>query len=269
MKLLLCLFLFLSQAKGGVISTAPAITEIISELGKESELLGVSTYCTYPKTVKSLPKVGTPFTPNYEMIVKLKPEIVITQSLEEGRFEKRLKTLGIKTVGVKLTTYADILEAIGVLKKKLSVSEEILTTEILKQEERLKSHKRKGSYALAIGSQQRGDYSASFTLAGNDTFLAEIVNFTGLKNVVPNFKGYQSLSLESLVKKNPDYMIFMVQNNLAEFSRVEKSFRKLLKNKFKTTFILFDEPFSLIPSGRIRMTMSALDKKLKEKDKEN
>lgn len=259
------LFIF-SQAWGGIISTAPAITEIISELGKEKELLGVSTYCKFPLTVESLPKVGTPFTPNYELIIKLKPDLVITQSLEEGRFEKRLKTLGIKTLGLKLTTYGDILNAIKVLQKTLSVPKENLSEKIIKRRKKLEALKKNGTYALAIGSQRRGDYTASFTLAGNDTFLAEIVNFTGLKNIVPDFKGYQSLPLESLVKINPDYMIFMVQNDSTEIVRVEESFKKILKDKFKTKFILFDEPFALIPSSRIRLTMEELETKLALKD---
>lgn len=249
------LFFIISPIFAGVVSTAPAITELIYELGRGKELIGVSTYCNFPKEAQNLPKVGTPFTPNYEVLLRLKPDLVITQSLEEGRFEKRVKELGIKTLGIKLTSYTDIKKGIKILKNELSVEKESILERLEKKEEMLKSLKRKGSFAISIGTQESGRYAKDFMLGGDDTYLAEIIKFSGLKNVVGDVSGYKNFSIETLLKKSPDYLFLFTQGNSGEFDKVKESFQKLQSNH-KTRIIVIDKTYALVPSSRVELVMS-------------
>ena len=264
------LIFFTFENFAGIISTTPAITEIIYELGGVDKVVGVSDYCTYPDIVKKLPKVGTAITPNYEMILKLRPKFVLTQSMQDGRFENRLKKMGISTVGIRINKYQDILEAIRVIKEKLELKENKIVETILERQKTLESHKRKGTYALSVNTQVKGGYATALLLAGDDTFLAEIVNFTGLKNIASDFKGYGNMTIESLLKKNPDYLFVMTgeqkQKNHSKDSFIQNTFKKIKGKNQKTKILYFNAPYTLIPSSRIRKTMNDLHRKLKEED---
>ena len=47
------------QVPARIVSTSPSITETLFALQLGDRVVGVSTYCRYPKEVESLPKVGT------------------------------------------------------------------------------------------------------------------------------------------------------------------------------------------------------------------
>jgi iron complex transport system substrate-binding protein len=63
---------------GRIVSLAPAITETLFALGLGDRVVGVSTYCDYPAAATRLPKVGTFSEPVAEVIVSLRPDLVLT-----------------------------------------------------------------------------------------------------------------------------------------------------------------------------------------------
>src|SRR4051794_40773247 len=62
-----------------IISTAPAITEILFALGLGDRVVGVTTYCLYPPEAQKVKKIGTWEHPNIEEILALRPDLVIVQ----------------------------------------------------------------------------------------------------------------------------------------------------------------------------------------------
>lgn len=61
-------------------SLSPAITEIICELGYGDKIIGRSSYCDYPESVKSKNELGSAANPDVDAIIETKPELLISMS---------------------------------------------------------------------------------------------------------------------------------------------------------------------------------------------
>ena len=70
-----------------IISLAPSVTETIYALGAQDRLVADTDVCNYPPAAQKLPKIGGPFTPNLEVIVSLKPDLVVAAANSGNRKE--------------------------------------------------------------------------------------------------------------------------------------------------------------------------------------
>lgn len=59
-----------------LITLSPALTETVLALGGSGQLVGVSNYCTLPRSL-ALPRLGSSLTPNYEAIARLRPSLIL------------------------------------------------------------------------------------------------------------------------------------------------------------------------------------------------
>ena len=76
---LLLIFQGVNAAPQRVISTSPAITEILFALGVGNKVVGVTDFCSYPKEACILPSIGGPLNPSTETWISLKPDLIIIQ----------------------------------------------------------------------------------------------------------------------------------------------------------------------------------------------
>lgn len=80
-----------------IISLAPSITECLFSLHLDEKIVGVTTYCDYPKEAAKKEKVGSLLTLDAERIFSLKPDLIL--STEEGNRPEeiqRLRRLGLR-----------------------------------------------------------------------------------------------------------------------------------------------------------------------------
>ncbi|MDD5738094.1 MAG: adenosylcobinamide-GDP ribazoletransferase, partial [Candidatus Omnitrophica bacterium] len=84
-----------------IVSITPATTEIACALGLEKELVGVSTFCDYPPSVKNKEKIGSFSDPNIEKIIMLKPDAVLATGLEQAQAVEKMKKLGLNVIPVE------------------------------------------------------------------------------------------------------------------------------------------------------------------------
>ena len=86
-------------AAGRIVSLVPALTETLFAIGAGSQVVGISSFDTYPPEVRLLPRVGALLDPDTERILALRPDLVITygsQSDARARFE---------SAGIRVFTY--------------------------------------------------------------------------------------------------------------------------------------------------------------------
>src|SRR5215510_12825706 len=82
-----------SKVPARIVSTSPSITETLFALQLGDRVVGVSSYCRYPKEVLSLPKVGTVLKPEPETIARLRPDLVYVHA-GPNNVVSQLSTLG-------------------------------------------------------------------------------------------------------------------------------------------------------------------------------
>ena len=97
--LLLCCFTLFAAENNPpqrIVSMAPALTELICHLGRESWLVGRSEACDYPASVKKLPAAGRFGDPQTEQTLRLKPTMLTANYLLFPNVEKVFRKAGIR-----------------------------------------------------------------------------------------------------------------------------------------------------------------------------
>src|SRR5271169_6002255 len=94
-----------------IVSTGPAITELLYALGLGDRVVGVTRFCHYPPEAQSKPKIGDWINPNLEVIASLKPDLVIVQT-NPNNLASRLVPIHVRTLEVTEDTIGSIYTSI-------------------------------------------------------------------------------------------------------------------------------------------------------------
>ena len=108
---LLSAALFAASPPTRIVSTAPSITEMLYALGLGPNVVGDTTYCTYPADARTKPKIGTFLDPDLERILALRPDLVLVIKNPIGVTAK-LRSLGLRAEELDQDSVADILSSL-------------------------------------------------------------------------------------------------------------------------------------------------------------
>ncbi len=129
LRLLLSFFIFITQNSIGavevvddngdklkladvaqrIISLSPNTTEILFHIGAGEKIVGADEYSNYPKQANDILRVNNHAAANYELILSLKPDVVIAwQSGNGEKIISRIRELGIPVFVVETGNLQDI-----------------------------------------------------------------------------------------------------------------------------------------------------------------
>jgi iron complex transport system substrate-binding protein len=210
--LLLACTIALAQAKPQrIVSTSPSITETLFALGVGDKVVGVSQFCNYPPEVQKLPKVGSYIKPDAEAIARLAPDLVVLEK-SSSELTERLNTLHIAFVEVPHGTLEDIFTEIQIIGKTAGVPERSanLVAQIKGSLDAIQSKAKAmtSPHVLMIVDRQQGTLN-SLTAVGPNNYVNQILEIAGGTNVLakPNVPQYPRISLETVLRENPDVII--------------------------------------------------------------
>lgn len=202
------LFITVSLFPRRIISLAPAVTEILFQLGKGDLIVGNTKFCDYPEAARKIKKVGGLLDLNLEMVIDIKPDLII---LYPEQAEK-VKILEEKTrlLVVKHRNLADLFEAIRIISQELNVPRQggAMIAGIKNTFARIRAEvpeKRKIKTLLVAG--RNPDRLSNIYIVGSDDYLNEILDVAGGVNVYNGKLSYPNISIESIVAMNPDVII--------------------------------------------------------------
>jgi iron complex transport system substrate-binding protein len=206
-----------------IVSTAPSITEALFALGLGSEVVGVSRFCDFPPEVQKLPKVGTYIKPDPEAIARLAPNLVILQG-NPTELTNRLDALHIVFVEVPHGTLNDVFAGIQIIAKAAGYPEraEPLVNRIRAGLDaiRAKATSQLSPRVLVIADRRQGMLTDLIAI-GPDNYVNQILEIAGGNNVLA--KGgqprYPRISLETVLRENPDVLIDMSGTQQSEAER--------------------------------------------------
>lgn len=189
-----------------IVSLAPSLTEIIYALGAEDRLVGVSEYSDKPPAAKEKPQVGMSMNPSLEAIAGLKPDLVLMTAINRWQTEDALKDMGIPVYGVEPHTVEGTLDSIVEIGNLIGAGAQARDV-VAKLQQRLDAVK-----AKLAGAPPK---SALFVVwedplisVGGRTFLADALRCAGAKSVVNSRLDWPQVSMEEIVKLEPDYIVF-------------------------------------------------------------
>jgi ABC-type Fe3+-hydroxamate transport system substrate-binding protein len=234
--LLMFVAAFTVSAQVRIVSLAPSITQNIQLLGKESTIIGCTSYC--PLSAQSKAQVvASAIDANIEKIISLKPDYVLTTGLTKPQTIQTLEKVGIKVkVFPYPKSYADISEQFKVM-ATLTQSEKH-ATEILEQQqlaiERFKSQQnrtKKVKIFFEIGA------NPLFTVI-RDTYMHEMIELAGAQNIGADMN-QGSITRESVIIRNPDVIFIATMGEIGEEEKNTWSrFGTLSAVKQKQIFLL-------------------------------
>jgi len=207
---LLVIFLEVHAAPHRVISTSPAITEILFALGAGDRVVGVTDYCSFPKKACLLPSIGGPLNPSTETWIALKPDLIIVQE-DSIVINKHATILKIPILKVSVNNLENILTSIQVIADSMQVSKrghqlvDKINAEI--EQYRIRLRKLKPRQVLMLLSDTN-DPSRDLYAVGRDTFLNELLSIAGGENILPDTMAtYPKISKEFIIAKSPEIII--------------------------------------------------------------
>lgn len=197
----------LLQKPRRIVSLVPSQTELLHYLGLEEETVGITKFCLHPNDwFRNKTRIGGTKTVDIEKVMALKPDLIIANK-EENQKEQILE------LAEKCPLWlSDIVTLEDAYKMIISVGELTGTEE--KAEElvkRLKADfsKIKDANKELVQSKKTAYFiwQKPYMVAGNGTFINEILKIGGFENIFANQDRYPEVSEEELKKLNPEVIL--------------------------------------------------------------
>jgi iron complex transport system substrate-binding protein len=203
------------------------MTEIIFAAGGGEKLVGVTTYCDFPKEVAPIEKIGDTQTPNIERIIALDPDVVFVSTASQlEAFMSAIEQRSIAVFVVNVRSFDDLYRSVKVVGEILGTEEVTLANVVnLSGRESFIRHRRLRD--PEIGKAPRVFVQISneplFTI-GKDSFLTEVVENAGGESVTKDVpSGYPKLSKETASAMDPDVIILSDSEDNREPNAVFKN----------------------------------------------
>ncbi|MDB9744240.1 helical backbone metal receptor [Fibrobacterales bacterium] len=257
----------------GYVSLAPSITEILFSLELDSQIVGVTKYCTFPKAAQSKQQVGGYLDPNLEAILALRPKLVFLTE-EAEKLAKTLKKFDIQTIGVSHRSVEGILSSIQTIgdstdrsqQAKAIVSDIRNRISIVKSiAEGYKQSNPSEKILVVIGKTVENGKIKSVTIAGNEKFYGSLIKIAGGQTAYQGPIPFPVLSREGLLVLNPDRIID-ISTDLHKESKADSIARNVWSemihlNAVKNQRIsVLPDRYNIIPGPRFILTLEGFSK---------
>jgi len=194
-----------------IVSLAPSNTEILFAIGAGDQVVGRDTLSDFPEEASKVTDIGSTFEAlNTELIVSLKPDLVLAAEINTPEQVKQLEDLGLTVYYLKNpTTLEGMYENLELVAQMTGHQQEVPTL-IKSLKERVAAvdekiapiSSRPGVFYELDGTDPAKPYTA-----GKGTFITQLIERAGGHNIAADLEGYPQLSLEQVVAADPAFII--------------------------------------------------------------
>ncbi len=198
----------LDEPASKVVALTASDCEILYAVGAGDLLVGRGEYCDYPAEVFDVPSVQSGADTNIEQILALEPQVLLMSTMAQTEEQiKALEDAGVKVVVSDAKSIDETYTAIKIMGDLTGKTEE--ASQVIDQMKKTfddlsaKAAGKEGkSVYFEVSPKEYGCWSA-----GKGTFMDEIASILGLKNIFDDIEGYQAVSEEQIIERNPDYIV--------------------------------------------------------------
>lgn len=186
--------------------TSPEVAEIIAYIAGTHQIVGVTDECTYPASLKNIPRVGKFGAIDKEKILELRPTMVFSSGLEQASLASELKSLSIptytyypKTMNEMISQIRDIGKTIGAEKNANTLADS-LKEHITSWQKRNEGVRRPRVF-LEI-------YHEPLMSVSNLSFIGQVIDLAGGNNIFPLLeRDYARVKTEDVITRDPNIII--------------------------------------------------------------
>ena len=200
-----------------IVSLAPSHTETLYALGLADRLVAVTDYCNYPPEAEEKPSIGGFSTPNIEEIIAMDTDLILATSQHEDRIIPQLESKGLTVIALNPTNIDETLDAIALTGKVCGVegSAAELIDNMLHRIEAVTDI----TDELTPEQRPRVLYTIwhdPWIIAGSETLQNELILKAGGTNICQSLTDYPTISLEIVIKDNPEVIITNIGHGTGE-----------------------------------------------------
>jgi len=189
-----------------IISLVPSQTELLYDLGLESETVGITKFCVHPQNwFKTKERIGGTKKLNPAKIKALDPDLIIAnkeenvkEQVEELAQDYPVWLTDVNNLQDALQMIADIGRLTGKMERSDSIVKEItLNFEELAQQQTT-NHKPKTAYLI---------WQKPYMTVGGDTFINNMLQHCGFENIFSCKTRYPEISIDELQTASCDLLL--------------------------------------------------------------
>lgn len=190
-----------------IVSLNGAVTEILSALGQENNIVGVDVTSTYPEGIKEKAQdLGHVRSISIESLIALQPTLVLASDKD---LNPELITK-LKETNIKVKTIHQEQSIEGTKQFIKDVAEAVGDTDYTSLIEQIDADfadlNQFETAPKVLFIYARG--AGTLMVAGKNTPMQKIIEIAGGENAVNDFEDFKPLTPEALIQSNPDYLLF-------------------------------------------------------------
>ncbi|MFP3904200.1 MAG: ABC transporter substrate-binding protein [Armatimonadota bacterium] len=198
-----------------VICLQPNISEMMAAVGAAEAVVGVDKYTDYPAEMTEKPRVGDILKPDYEKIVSLNPDLVVTSRGTPMPVIEKLRGLGVQVVGLDPLSIDEVFDAMKLLGRATG-HEDDAEKAVQELQKRREAIRQRVKNAVVDKDRPRVVFILSFEplfVAGASSFVAELINEAGGRHVIEvtdpagEQQPWPQVSKETIIAAAPDVLI--------------------------------------------------------------
>jgi len=195
-----------------IVVAGGSITEILFFLNESQNIVAVDTTSNFPEEAQTYPSIGYVRNLSAEGILSMSPTLIIGEDdMGPPNIITQLKKLGIDVKIVEeIQSSEGIIEKIKCVGKILDIEEK--SNQIIKEQmypsieelDKISSIKGMEEKKVMLILSMKG---SSPIVAGKNTSGDSFIKMVGAKNIYDSIDGWQTVSEESIINYNPDFII--------------------------------------------------------------
>src|SRR3989338_478620 len=235
-----------------IVSMAPSNTEILFELGLDEEIVAVTRYCDFPEKAKEKPKIGGWLDIKEDLVLKYKPDLLLTSTFVQNDITKRYKKLGMNIETLMPTTLVGVFNSIRRIGKLVSREKEAESL-IKRMNKEISEVKNSAKFADKRPRLYIEEWHKPPTISGN--WVPTLARIAGADyHLIKAGHHSREVSLEQVQKYNPEYIIISIcglkDNVPKEWVTKRQGWENLKAVKHNNVYV-FDDSFLNRPGPRL------------------
>lgn len=194
------------EAPERIISLAPSNTEILYALGLGDKIVGVSAFCDYPQEALEVEKIGDFLGTNFERILELEPDLIVSYGLPEDDAMQIYNDAGIPVISFMPESIDEVIVAI----KQIAIA-----TDTVEAGNDLVENMEKHRDEIVAKIQDTEPVRAFYEIwhdplmaAGTGSFTDGLIKLANGINVASDAEGeYPNYDLEQLIENDPEFYL--------------------------------------------------------------
>lgn len=200
----------LSAAPQRIVSTAPSITQMLYALGLGDRVAAVTTFCRYPPEAARKPKIGDYLRPNLELILAVRPDLVIVERtgvkppLARGPAPLRILEVDDGTLSGIFDSIERIGRAAGVPDRAGALNARLRSE--LGEVARQAAGKPRPRAMIVLG--RTPGRLEGIVVAGRGSYLEELIGLAGGQNIFSDtVSAYARVPFEEVLARDPEVIL--------------------------------------------------------------